>query len=103
MSAVLPGSYGKPRPAIIVQADAANQTHPSLVVLPLTSDLEYLYPARVPVVPTPENMLRKDCVVMVDKIYALPRRKLGAKIGYLAPQQMAIIDHAVAAWLGLLH
>ena len=32
------GDYGKPRPALVAQADAFDQ-HPSVIVLPLTSEL----------------------------------------------------------------
>ena len=32
------GDYGKPRPALVVQADAFD-LHPSVIVLPLTSEL----------------------------------------------------------------
>jgi mRNA interferase MazF len=38
VSAVLSGDYGKPRPALIIQDDAFVDI-PSLMVLPLTSDL----------------------------------------------------------------
>jgi len=33
------GDYGKPRPALIVQADLFNAAHPSVTVLPLTSTI----------------------------------------------------------------
>jgi mRNA interferase MazF len=35
----LPGDYGKPRPALIVQADLFNETHVSVTVVPVTSTL----------------------------------------------------------------
>ena len=34
----LPGSYGKPRPALIIQSDLFDE-HPSVTVLPITSEL----------------------------------------------------------------
>jgi mRNA interferase MazF len=35
----LPGDYGRPRPALIVQADLFNETHASVTVVPVTSTL----------------------------------------------------------------
>jgi mRNA interferase MazF len=37
VTVVVAGDYGKPRPALIVQADVYVE-HPSVAVLPLTSD-----------------------------------------------------------------
>jgi mRNA interferase MazF len=34
-----PGDFGKPRPALVVQSDLFNQTHPTLTLLPLTSGI----------------------------------------------------------------
>ena len=34
----LPGDYGKPRPALIVQADLFNETHASVTVVPVSGD-----------------------------------------------------------------
>lgn len=34
----LPGAYGKPRPAVIVQSDYFTE-HPSITLLPITSEL----------------------------------------------------------------
>jgi mRNA interferase MazF len=33
----LPGDYGKPRPALIIQSDLFNETHASVTVIPVTS------------------------------------------------------------------
>ena len=33
------GDYGKPRPAVIVQTDAFPESHASIVVCPMTSEL----------------------------------------------------------------
>jgi mRNA interferase MazF len=34
-----PGDYGKPRPAVIVQSNAIPESHASVVICPMTSDL----------------------------------------------------------------
>ena len=37
VAVALPGDFGKPRPALIVQSDLFNATHPSVTLLPLSS------------------------------------------------------------------
>ncbi|MCF8136468.1 MAG: type II toxin-antitoxin system PemK/MazF family toxin [Desulfotignum sp.] len=36
---IVPGDYGKPRPAVILQSDLFEE-HPSVVILPVTSTLQ---------------------------------------------------------------
>jgi mRNA interferase MazF len=36
---VLQGDYGKPRPALVVQADLFNESHASISVVPITTTL----------------------------------------------------------------
>ena len=55
---VTPGSYGKLRPAVIVQSDLFNQ-HPSISVLPLSSELRNAPLFRVRIEPTAMNGLDK--------------------------------------------
>jgi mRNA interferase MazF len=51
------GDYGKPRPALIVEADAYAE-HPSITVLPLTSELYDMPLLRVTVEPGENTGLR---------------------------------------------
>jgi len=69
---------GKPRPAVIVQSDLFAATA-SVVVCPLTTD-----PSDAPIFrplfePTDENGLRLPCRLMVDKLTAVPRARLGRR------------------------
>ncbi len=52
------GDYGKPRPAVIVQTDAFPESHASVVVCQLTSELADAPDFRVTIDPSPENGLR---------------------------------------------
>ena len=52
------GDHGKPRPAVIVQTDAFPESHASLVVCQLTSELVDAPDFRVTIEPKPENGLR---------------------------------------------
>lgn len=94
------GDYGKPRPALIVQANAFRELG-SVTVLRLTSELHEWPTFRVTVVPTPGNGLRATSQVMIDKSIAMPREKVGKVIGRLAPDVMRAVSHALAVFLGL--
>ena len=52
ITAVLPGNYGKPRLCVIVQSNRLAALD-SIILCPLTSDLETSGPTRLPVEATP--------------------------------------------------
>lgn len=95
----LPGSYGKPRPALIVQSDLFD-AHPSVTVLPITSELRDAPLFRVRVEPSVENGLRKTSEVMVDKAHTVARNKIGQAIGRLDADSFLVVNRALAVFLG---
>jgi mRNA interferase MazF len=95
------GDYGKPRPAVIVQTDAFPETHASVVICPLTSDLADAPDFRITIAPTPENGLRLKSQVMADKPVTVRRERIGRKIGRLGSPDMARLGNALALVLGL--
>lgn len=100
VTVALSGDYGKPRPALVIQADAF-QTLNSVTVLRLTSELRDWPLFRITVAPTQDNGLRQLSQVMVDKAATLPREKIGRRIGRLDNDTMRQIDQALALFLGL--
>jgi mRNA interferase MazF len=94
------GDYGKPRPAVIIQADAFDGTA-SLTVLPLTSDLHDLPLLRVTVEPGAATGLRVRSQVMVDKPTTILRTKAGGKIGALDRATMTNVGQALRTFLEL--
>ena len=54
----LSGDYGKPRPALVIQSDLFD-VHPSITILPVTSELREAPLFRVRIEPTHDNGLRK--------------------------------------------
>ena len=95
------GDYGKPRPAVVIQTDAFPQSHASVVVCQLTSDLADAPDFRITIEPTPENGLRLKSQVMADKPVTIRRERIGQKIGRLDNQEMARLGIALAFVLGL--
>ena len=97
-----PGAYsGKPRPAVVVQADRWLQAHPSVTLCPLTSTLMEAPLVRIPVAPSPRNGLRKLSQLMVDKLFTVPIEAVGAVVGQLEPQAVIELDLALRGWLEL--
>ncbi len=100
VTVVTSGDDGKPRPALIVQSDAYAE-HPSVAVLPLTSALHDIPQLRVTAEPGKATGLRRRSQVMVDKATTIPRFKAGNPIGELDPPTLALVNFALAAFLGL--
>lgn len=94
------GDYGKPRPALIVQADVYAE-HPSVTVLPLTSEMIDAALLRVTVEPGESTGLRLRSQVMVDKATTVPRAKVGSRIGQLDKATLNRVSQALAAFLDL--
>ena len=94
------GDYGKPRPALIVQADAFD-LHPSVVVLPLTSEMHDAPLFRVSVAASRDTGLRVSSQIMVDKATTVPRVKVGERIGQVDATTLQAVDDALRGFLGL--
>ena len=103
MSAVVAtGVYsGKPRPAVVVQANRWLQGHPSVTLCPLTSTLLDAPLVRIPVSPNPRNGLKKASQLMADKLFTVPTTSIGAVVGVLDPKRFSSLDLALRAWLDL--
>jgi mRNA interferase MazF len=96
-----PGDYGKPRPAVIVQSDAFPETHASVIVCQMTSDIANAADFRVTIEPSGENGLRALSQVMADKPVTIRRERVGQRIGRLAAADMARLNAALAFVMGL--
>jgi len=100
VTVALPGDYGKPRPAVVIQSDVFLE-NASVTVLPVTSALRSAPLMRLEVEPSPDNGLEKLSQVMIDKAYTVPREKIGKTIGHLNDETMLAVNRALAVFLGL--
>ena len=91
---------GKPRPAVIVQDDRFD-ANDSIVVCPLTSDPTAAPIVRLPIQPSAQSGLRSPCRMMVDKLTAVPRRRLGRPVGSLTSDEVRALNRAIFVFLGL--
>ena len=96
----MPGDFGKPRPALVIQSDQFNE-HATLTVLLVTSTLIEAPLIRVTVEPGGGNGLQKRSQVMVDKAMTVRRNKLGDPIGSASAEVMLEIGRCLAVFLGI--
>ena len=95
----LQGAYGKPRPALVIQSDLFDE-HPSVTVLPITSELRATPLFRITIEPDAGNGLRQASQVMVDKAQTIPREKIGEAFGRLSNESLLAVNRALAVFFG---
>ena len=100
VTVVMQGDIGKPRPAVIIQADMFSETV-TVSILPITSEITDAPLLRISLDPNKENGLRKPSQVMVDKPMTIKREKVGQRVGELGQAEMLQIDRSVALFLGI--
>ena len=98
---VMQGDFGKPRPALVIQADQFNE-HATVTVLPVTSTLVAAPLLRIIVQPSAENGLQKPSQVMVDKSMTVKRDKLGQAFGRIDVDVMVEVERCLAVFLGIV-
>jgi mRNA interferase MazF len=86
----------KKRPAVIVSNDAANRNLARVVVVPLTSNTEKLYPSEALV-----TLNGKKAKAMADQIMAADKSRLTDKIETLSKENILAIDDAIKIHLSL--
>lgn len=99
VTVAMPGDFGKPRPALVIQSDQFTDTA-TVSVLLLSGTLVNAPLIRLDVEPSPENGLRKRSQVMVDKAMTVKRDKLGEPFGRLDDETLVAVNRALALFLG---
>ena len=98
---VAAGDYGKPRPAVIVQTDAFPESHQSVVICQMTSDIVEAPDFRVTIEPSSENGLRVRSQIMTDKPVTVRRARIGQLVGRLTDADIGRLNVALAFVMGL--
>ncbi|MES2831403.1 MAG: type II toxin-antitoxin system PemK/MazF family toxin [Pseudomonadota bacterium] len=94
------GDFGKPRPALVIQADQFGE-HATVTVLPVTSTLVIAPLLRITVEPSAENGLQKTSQVMADKAMTIKRDKIGKAFGHISTDALTEVERCLAVFLGI--
>ncbi len=100
-SVAAPSDYtGKPRPAVIVQSDDFEPIG-SVVICPFTSNETEASFFRPLIETSAANNLAVPSRLMIDKLSAVPKSRLGKRIGRLSGADMLRLNRALMVFLGL--
>ncbi|MEM5389793.1 type II toxin-antitoxin system PemK/MazF family toxin [Paraburkholderia phymatum] len=97
---VVPGEFGKLRPALVVQSDIYNE-HPSVTILQITSGSPDFPQFRISVHPTERNGLRAPSHMSIDKIFSVKRERIGSVIDQVEDDKLAAVNRAMLVFMGL--
>ncbi len=86
----------KTRPAVIVSNDSCNRYGTRVVVLPITSNVESLYPGEAIV-----EVKGKQGRALGDQIRSIDQSRLKARAGRLTAEEMSRVEEALAITLDL--
>lgn len=95
----LPGDYGKPRPAVVIQSEKSNKNRSSVLICPLTTHLTNDLEVRMLLTPTKLNGLLSESQIMIDKCGAIKKEKIQKKIGKLSAIKIEELTKAFIAFL----
>jgi mRNA interferase MazF len=90
------GEVQKTRPAIILSNDAANAVLNRLIVLPLSSKTERLYPGEVII-----QIDQQKSKAMSDQLTTISKLRLRKKITQITAKEMTTVEEAVLLQLGI--
>jgi mRNA interferase MazF len=85
----------KKRPAVILSNDLSNKFLSRLQVVPLTTNVENLYPSEASV-----TLNGKQNKAMADQLTTVSKQRLDKKAGKLSDKDMEAVERAVKLQLG---
>lgn len=86
----------KTRPGIIVSNNSANRNLSRVIVVPLTSNTERVYPGEARV-----SVAGGESKAMADQLMTADKVRLKTRIGELSKADMLAVEHAIRVQLAL--
>lgn len=99
VTVALQGDLGKPRPALLIKSDLFD-AHPSVTILPVTSDLRDAPLFRITVAANERTGLSQTSQIMVEKPQSVARNKIGGVIGHIDDETLLAVNRSLAVFLG---
>lgn len=90
------GEVRKTRPAVVVSNNPANAALNRVVVVPLTSQTEKVYPSEALV-----TLSGRQAKAMADQIMAASKARLRDRLGTLSPADLRAVEEAILVHLGI--
>ena len=100
VTVALPGDFGRPRPALVIQPDQFDGTG-SITVLLVSSTMVDAPLIRLTVQPTEGNGLRKPSQIMIDKAMTIRRDKLAEPFGRIDDETIVSVNRSLALFFGI--
>lgn len=96
------GASGKPRPRVVVQTDELIRADRSILICPLTSELQADLLTRPLIQPSAGNGLRTASQVMVDRVTPALPWEVGHVVGHLSDDEMLQVGFSLMIVVGLM-
>ncbi len=90
------GEIQKVRPAIVVSNDAANRALNRLLVVPISSKTQRVYPGEALI-----ELNGKQVKAMADQLTTVSKLRLTGKLGAVSPEDMAKVEQVLLLQLGI--
>lgn len=83
-------------PGLVISNDEQNKFSPLITILPLTSQVDKIYPFQVF-----SELKGKSGIILVDQIRTIDRKRFGDKLGKLSFEMMERVERALHITLAL--
>lgn len=99
------GEADKRRPAVVVSNDGANAVaarlgHGVITVVPITSNIQRVFPFQV-LLPAKATRLQRDSKAQAEQIRSVSMERIGTKLGSVPADLMLQLDEALRLHLAL--